>query len=309
MPWLDIRGWSFTGDEIVFSPIAFFLDIVTALAILLLIAALFEWRRRRRWRVWQYTLSELLILMFLVAGVLGWWQTNHLRVQKEIDSADLAYGGSPFFNYLEYRGPVFLEKLLGKELLTDFSTVTIFLLSDKTAQDVSISSQLPNIEIIFADKATHANIDDISKLRHLKTLSLETTNVSDTDIALISRISSLESLTISKTPITKKGLLALQSLPKLESLVLSNTSIGDESARGLAYLDNLQYLSLREIHISNASVSYLGNLTGLKILDIDETNITNHGYRRLQHLLPHCKILYRPSLEVIRNELESDDDY
>jgi hypothetical protein len=314
IPWLDIRGWRFIGEAIEFSPIVFFLDIITAAAILFLIAAFFEWRRRRRWRVWQYTLSELLVLMFLVAGVLGWWRTNHLRVQKEDDFVISSFGDYPFTRCKEYRGPVFLGKLFGEKYLTDFFTVTFFPLPnniDIYCPDVEFpfSSSLPNIESIDADKATHADIEEISKLRHLKSLCLDTTNVSDTDITAILRISSLESLTLSKTPITKKGILALQSLPRLKALDLCKSSIGDDSARALAYLENLQYLSLRETHISNASVSYLGNLTGLKILDIEDTDITDHGYRRLHRLLPQCKIIYRKGQETIENEPESEDDY
>jgi hypothetical protein len=314
IPWLDIRGWSFIGAEIEFSPIVFFWDIIAATAILILIATFFEWRRRRRWRVWQYTLSELLILMILVAGVLSWWRTNHLRVQKEDDFVISTFGDYPFTRCKEYRGPVILGKLFGEKYLTDFFTVTFFPWSNDEVDyhpkiKFTISSGLPNIECIYVDRATHADIEEISRLRHLKELCLYTTIFSDTDIISISRISSLESLSLSKTLITKKGILALQSLPRLQVLILCKSSIGDESARALTYLVNLQCLSLRETNISNASVSYLGNLTGLKILDIQNTIITDHGYRRLHRLLPQCKIVYRKGQETIDNEPESEDDY
>jgi hypothetical protein len=297
-PWFYVCGWSLTGEDTNFSPIILLLDIIFAASILFLVAISFEWRRRRIVRIWQFTLRELLLVMILLAVLLSWWRTNHVRLQKEKEI--LHFSEQVLYNsFWEYRGPDFLEKLLGKEFLSDLYTITNFSLSNKINNhisipklDSSISSSLPYIKLLVAEETTHADIEDISNLRHLESLVLVNTIVTEADLSLISRISSLERVFLSKTPITSKGILSLQSLPRLEELFLDDAEIGDESARALASLDNLQYLYIRESQISDNSVSCLANLTRLKELHIQKTDITPKGCGRLQMLLPRCKVIY-----------------
>ncbi len=295
--WILSDSWKFAGDEDAeFSPIMLFLDMIAAALIIFLIAAVVEWRRRRIGHIWQFTLRELLLVMVILAVILAWWRTNHVRLQKEKDILQI----SEVFNNecLEYRGPVFLIKLLGGRCLRDFFKVTSFSLSNNPNRhvpklDSKMSGSLPDIELLVAEEAKHADFEDIANLRHLTSLVLVNTVVTEADSALIARISSLERLCLYNTSISSKGILTLQSLPRLKELFLDEVEIGAESARALAYLDNLQYLYIRESQISNSSVTYLANLTRLKQLHIQLSDIPPQECERLQMLLPHCKIIYQ----------------
>jgi hypothetical protein len=313
IPWLNIFCWNiFTGNDFILFPLMLAIDIIVAISILGIVAIYVEWRRRQRWRVWQFTLRELLLLTIILAVILSWWRTNHLRFQRENNFMDLAYGGAgkrPFTRLCEYRGPVFLKKIIGEDNLRDFFKVTVYII-DKTNNSQSINtnlsfaSELPFLETIYVvDKLTHVDFDEMSKLRYLKSLDLQKVKLTDADIISISRIASLKYLELSNTSITKKDISTLQSLHNLEGLYLSNCQIGDESGRALAYLDNLQFLNLRGTSISDASVSYLGNLKNLKELDIQDTKISSRGFLRLRRfLLPKCKINYCQAQEMMEKE-------
>ena len=112
--------------QILFCLSTLFVDLLIAVAILVLTAFLFEIRRRWHMRIWQFTLRELFLAFLLVAGICSWWQTNRFRRQKE-QEVMLAGEQIPYasFSY-EYRGPLFLHKLLGNIFLNDFFVITEF---------------------------------------------------------------------------------------------------------------------------------------------------------------------------------------
>ena len=96
-------NWSFTGRHNLFSLLILLLDIITAIGIIFAVAIGFEWRRRRRWRIWQFTLAELLLFTVFLASILGWWRFNHLQFKKKRYCFDQYYGGSehgPFIRML-----------------------------------------------------------------------------------------------------------------------------------------------------------------------------------------------------------------
>ena len=295
-PWCYVCAWSFAGDDgTVFWPGVLVLDIVAAALILFLTAATVEWRRRRLRHIWQFTLRELLLVMLLLAVMLAWWRTNHVRLGRE---KDVLHFSSAFESGCsEYRGPVYLEKLVGTGFLENFFKVTSFSLSNNRARDVSklespLSDSLPDIELLVAEEGEQSDFEEIAKLRHLKSLVLFNTIVTDAESDIVSRMSSLERLCLRDSPISSKGILALRSLARLRELYLCGVEIGDQSARALAYLDSLQYLCIRESLIKRHSVAYLANLTKLKELHTVIMDIPREERERLEMLLPRCKIVY-----------------
>lgn len=295
-PWLHLYNWRFSGYKACFSPLILLLDLITAATILLLVAIGMEWRRRRGLRVWQFTLREIILVMFVLAGALAYWRTNHLRAEKEIAFAESEREDYSSRYHRDYQGPVFLEKLFGMKYLDDFFTVTHYSLEHKNNKSqkayLPFSAELTNIEILICVNASHDDIEEIQKLRHLKVLALFDSTLSHQDYISLSRISSLKGLRLLGTKIAPNALLSLRSLPRLEWLILEDSDIGDESARALASLGNLTFLYLRKTHLSDASVSYLANLTRLKELHIQDCDITPHGCERLRILLPQCEMFY-----------------
>jgi hypothetical protein len=295
-PWFHWWNWRVTSDKAWFSPLALLLDVSVAAAIFSIVALVAEWRLRRGIRIWQFTLYEIILFTTVAAGALAWWRTNHVRAQGENDFIAADLGDEPFVRFREYKGPTCLTRLLGIGCLRDLFTVTFYWVDNTDDRPrkakLSLSNQLPNIKRMECIQASRADIQEISRLRHLERLGVHDSILSDDDYTRISAISSLQMLSLKKTPITTKSVLSLQSLPRLESLGITESDLGDESSRALAGLENLRHLDLHGTRISNASVSYISNLKRLETLDIKKTNITPRGYLRLRRLLPKCEIVY-----------------
>lgn len=122
---------------------------------------------------------------------------------------------------------------------------------------------LPNLEVLYVNYQTLANISPVSSLRHLTTLSLRHTFVDD--ISALANMERLTSVTLFDTRVS--GLSALDSCPALYSLNIGRTPITvlDE----LPDIVNLRELSLRQTTLS--SLMGIERFEGLEILDLCRT--------------------------------------
>jgi hypothetical protein len=241
-PWLIPRCWSFFGEEKTFSPMILVLDFIVACVILVLVTLFLEWRSRRRLRIWQFTLLELIVFTIIVAGICSWWRTNHLNRQKEqeiISALEKIEGES--ISSEEYRGPAFLRKLIGLNYLTDFYVTKEFDYDDifnEYTQKVQKNDffekiftpmvklqYLESIDIksneltdeYFKKDINKDTIPAIWRLKRLKHLVLWSSNITDKSVELLKKMTQLEELHIQDTEITQAGIEKLQTaLPKCE---------------------------------------------------------------------------------------------
>jgi len=102
-------------------------------------------------------------------------------------------------------------------------------------------------------KASDETMGHLGCLRHLKTLYLDGTQITDTGLACIRSSTELEDLILDRTQITDAGVAQLQGLRALEKLSLSETRITDA---GLAHLKSLARLKL--VHLARTQVSDAG---------------------------------------------------
>ncbi len=133
MPWLSDDAWKFTGDEVQFRFSMFAFDPAIAAAIVV-IAAAFEVWRRRRYRLWQFSLRELFVLTLVVAVVLGWWQGHRRRRLHELEALSQINRMVPSESApirFRHLGPVWLRKLLGTPLTADFVAFGRLMLSGR----------------------------------------------------------------------------------------------------------------------------------------------------------------------------------
>ena len=275
-PWLVLRGWSYRGDANTFLPLTLFVDLLIAVAILVLTAFLFEIRRRWHMRIWQFTLRELFLAFLLVAGICSWWQTNRFRRQKE-QEVMLAGEQIPYASFSsEYRGPLFLHKLLGNIFLNDFFVITEF-----GYWDVDVDKQSGQKNITEQDVKNMFSI--VGKLRYLEAIGIE-----------------------SKEFPVDEYVLQISGLTGLKEMTFDSSNITDASMSFISHFKNLKRLSLMSTNITNKSIPHLGSLIHLAELDIENTKITPEGFKRLRSLLPQCEINYQMDEKPAIGTTDSD---
>jgi hypothetical protein len=319
-PWLIPHAWNHfaEGDIREFSLCYLVLDLFVCLTIILVIAFLFEWRRRLRTRLFQFTLRELLLLMLLTAGVLSWWRIHHGRRIRELKIVNSCPEGQTWID--EYRGPRILAKVIGRTMLDDFRVFIEFqyMTIDERKHDETFLhlKELDDLERISDEFVTDRNLSQISSPKKIQELYINNSQITDLGMEMISHFPNLKVLTLSETAITNRGVRYLDSTPMLERLELHDTKIDDDAAETLGHLKNLTILDvagtkltdesapyigllsrlddldIRSTKISDKAVPFLGRLSCLKTIDISKTKITEKGYRELKTKLPACEIFY-----------------
>jgi hypothetical protein len=309
VPWLAPRAWKIfrSSQSREFSLLDAALDLAVCLAIIAAIAVIFELRRRKRTRLFQFTLRELLFLMLITAGVLSWWRTHHnqrIHEQAIVDrfEKDGVWG---IFWSDEYRGPRILAKLFGENLLSDLWSYTecqcdCFEDQPIYAECFSGLKNFPHLEKISFESSTEggACVTDelllqIASLKNIRCLELYSAKITDAGMETIARFTRLDNLNLAQTAITSRGVQCLQSTPKLEELSLAATKIDDDAAETLGSLENLINLDVSHTKLTDKAVPHLGRLSQLYYLDISDTQISEKGYLELKALLPDCEISYK----------------
>ena len=313
-PWLIPRAWKIysNSESSEFTLIYLILDLFVGSIIILTVAVLFEWRRRLRTRLFQYTLRELLLLMLLTACVLSWWQMHHLRRIREQkfvnryhnDTYPSIWHSNPSIWYSEYKGPRILAKLFGTALLSDFWYVTEYdrvLIQDKEEFKESLFclKDFPDLEKIRynsdEDKeylVENELLQHISTLKNIEELVIPNSKITNSGMEIISHFSKLKILNLCGNTITSRGVRCLKLTPSLEELNLWNTNIDDAAAETLESLKNLYDLNVAETNLTDNAVPHLGRLSQLQMLDISGTKISEKGYKELKSKLPNCTIFY-----------------
>lgn len=119
-PWLHARCWQLTSEGVVtsrkFFPGILAMDAACCLLVLACVGAAAECRRRRRQHIWQFSLTEMLACVVLCAAALGWWRWHRERHAGAVCLAERLGKKGAHFEF-GYAGPVWLERLLGTQML------------------------------------------------------------------------------------------------------------------------------------------------------------------------------------------------
>ena len=62
----------------------------------------------------------------------------------------------------------------------------------------------------------------------------------------------------------------------------------------LKALTKLKRLDLENTQVTDAGLVHLKGMTNLKRLYLDNTQVTDEGVKKLQQVLPNCRIIYLP---------------
>ena len=110
--------------------------------------------------------------------------------------------------------------------------------------------------------------------------------IGDAGLAELCKIKTLRVLSLERTNITSEGVASLELLPKLGRLNLALTAIDDEAIPALSTLTSLTSLDLSFTGITDEGVIHLETLTNLNHLLLLETAVSNEMKAELLQRLP-----------------------
>ncbi len=148
------------------------------------------------------------------------------------------------------------------------------------------------------DFATAVRLDDkwrggdqslalLADLRHVSSLSISGSDVSDEGLRHIQGLADLQTLFIGKSRVRGPGIVYLKSLHHLTYLSLNNSPIQDQHIAHLSGLTQLQYLGLDETLVGDGALKKLAGLTDLRILWLNGSRVSDAG---LAHLKPFKRL-------------------
>ncbi|WP_406699508.1 hypothetical protein V5E97_11650 [Singulisphaera sp. Ch08] len=133
-------------------------------------------------------------------------------------------------------------------------------------------------------KTDDALMAHIGRLRRLRTLRLDNTQVTEDGLIHLKGLTGLDSLSLAYTRIDDRGLVHLKGLTSLDSLSLAHTRIDDRGLTHLKGLTGLRSLSLDNTRVSDRGLTHLMGLTGLQTLSLDNTRVSDRGLVHLEEL-------------------------
>lgn len=122
-------------------------------------------------------------------------------------------------------------------------------------------------------------------------LSLEGTDVSDSQLQYVGRLTGLQFLNLEQTQITDRGFRHLAELKNLRRLDLSafdvhreGFGVGDGAMKIVARYPRLESISLRLTKVTDAGMADLAKCRSLRTVGIDGTSVTDEGLKALLEL-------------------------
>jgi hypothetical protein len=236
-------------------------------------------KSKPRW--YQFSLRSLFILTFLVAIASSWFavKMGQATKQKEAVEALVKLGGTVYYDYevsssglslvgTETTASVWLRKMLGNDFF---------------GNAISFCNPPP--------KLTDVDLKYLARLKQLKHLDLQGTQVTDSGLEQLKGLSQLLQLNVKGTKVTDAGLEHIEELENLQFIHLAGTQISDAGLEHLENLKHLTFLYLSQTAITNAGLEHLNGLKHLSILELTGTKVTDDGVAKLQKALPNCKIV------------------
>ncbi len=136
---------------------------------------------------------------------------------------------------------------------------------------------------VISDDDELVNVIDSFGENPIKHLVLQT-NPGEAGWKLVSDLSRLRSLHINSKNVTNEGIRSLRNLSSLRFLDLEDTNVTGEGLKHIGTLSGLHYLELSSLELSDASLKPLKPLTSLRSIHLTDTNVTGTGVNHLTEL-------------------------
>jgi hypothetical protein len=134
---------------------------------------------------------------------------------------------------------------------------------------------------------------NIARLPRLKLVSIWGVRLTMRDLENLSRLKELRTLHLGETVLDDVNLEPLSQLP-LEWLGLPRTRVSDHGLPSLAEMHTLRHLDLTRTRVSDRGLGLLEGLSNLRHLNLSRTKVTLDGAKLLKTKLPDCEIVWEP---------------
>ena len=143
-------------------------------------------------------------------------------------------------------------------------------------------------------RVADAGLIHVKELPQVDTLSLMNTQITDAGLKHLKGLVHLRWLSLDDTRVTDVGLIHVKELTELKALCLSGaaliTDAGLEHIRGLT---TLELLTLNGTHVTDAGLEHLQGMSQLQELWLSDTQASDSVVKRMQQILPNCRISRR----------------
>jgi len=290
-PTFDRDLWALNRRVLDVDPLALVGNVAVGLGLTVLIAGGLEWRRRRRSRLLQLTISDLAGVTFVVAAVLGYgtwryrnWerQAEALRHLHETDDSELVH---IFLGFEASQGsPAWAHPRLPGDEFCPFDRVS-HLYIDRQSIELNRLNAFRDLESLYLTLSELPDTRSFQGLPDLRELELGGRGINDSTLEQFADCRKLRSLAIFDS--TVQSLTHLRGMAALESLSIELSDRNDpdietsETWAWLATLTRLQSLDLRPA--SDLALEHIGSLPSLADLSLSETGVTDLGIAKLRN--------------------------
>ncbi|PHB54329.1 internalin [Bacillus wiedmannii] len=184
-----------------------------------------------------------------------------------------------------------LNTPITKEDLLKVKSLIVVEAKSKGIQDVSGLEYMTNLENLTLEEVKLENIQFISGLRQLKSLSITYGELED--IGPLAELEQIEFLTLRNNKISDVS--PLSQMKKIKMLDLNSNYIKD--IKPLFTVTTLKTLTVANNQISNANLAGIEQLKNVKSL-----SLSNNGLTNIEHITPMKKLV---ELDLSKNELEN----
>lgn len=261
----------------------------------------------------RFSVRQLLILILMVGGCLGWVIRSE-RIQREAVAILKKNDALVWYNWEckdgKYipNGEPWAPKWLLDYMGVDFFSHVVLVQGLRTDVELAAAGRLPGIEeLSLSGSLTDAALVNLRSLTSLKRLSLHSGNITNAGLVNLKDLTSLETLELGSDGITDAGMEYVADLPSLRELCL-NCSVGDAGLKKLNGRNNIELLALLNTQITDdglavlegwtrlkrfvfirpqftdAGLAHLKNLTQMTYLDVSSSRVTDAGLASLEGL-------------------------
>ncbi len=167
-------------------------------------------------------------------------------------------------------------------------------ISDRGLRSLRTAPGIVDLNLYYAEQITDEGLSAIKGWKHLKSLNLRGTKITDTTLEFLATVPSLHSLDVGFAEITDVGLDHLASVPSLRELTIGGNKLTDDGVQLLRQLPQLTYLDLSgfqrtdsglwSISLTENGVESIATLTELKELRLGGLSISARSLAKLKSL-------------------------